>query len=348
MPKYSFIVPVYNCGPYLNPCVKSLLNQTFRDFEILLVDDGTPDDGGVICDELAKKNDCVRAFHKENGGAASARNFGIDRAAGEYLLFIDGDDTIELDTLERIEAVLAAGLVDLVIFGMSFDYFEKRNIPERVEQLSVKHPGLHSKAFYTEHFRAMFDDNALSSACNKVFSSRILRESGLYARADMTLYEDLEFVLRYFEHVELFYCIDAALYHYRIDAANFGHKRAHQLTGMQENLRLLAGTMLAQDPMPDGTADLMANLYLQFLLRHLLVTKYRKKELTHVFAYCEDRGFRRALEMGATLDRQENLLWEMIKSRDAGGLLSWLNQKRARTALRRIAKHALKMLGLRR
>lgn len=348
MPKYSFIVPVYNCGPCLIPCVESLLEQTVRDFEILLIDDGTPDDCGAVCDELAAKYGCIRAFHKENGGAASARNYGIDRAAGEYLLFIDGDDTIEPDTLARIEAVFAGNTADLVIFGMAFDYYEKHDVPEWVEHLSIKHQGLQLKSFYTDQFKSLFDDNALSSACNKVFSARILQETGLRAREDMTLYEDLEFVLRYFDHVQQFYCIDAALYHYRIDAANFGHKRAHQLPRMQENLRLLAGTMLDQQPLPVGAADLMAGLYMQLLLRHLLVTKYQKKELEPVFVYCEDSGFRRAMEMDADLGGQESLLWEMIRSRDAGRLLSWLNRKRARIAMRRIAKKALKMLGLRR
>lgn len=345
MPKYSFIVPVYRCGPYLVPCVESLLAQTVRDFEILLVDDGTPDDGGAVSDRLAAEFDCVRAFHKENGGAASARNYGIDRATGEYLLFIDGDDTIEPDTLERVAAAEAG---ELTIFGMAFDYYEAGAMPVRVEHLSVRHPGSHSKAFYTAHFKDLFDDNALSSACNKVFSARILRQSGLRFREEMTLYEDLEFVLRYFRYVERFFCIDAALYHYRIDAANFAHKRAHQLDKMRRNLHDLAGTMLTQEPLPAGAADLMANLYMQMLHRHLLVTKYTERELDPVYHYCDDNGLRRALEMGAQLDGQEAALLEMIRRRDGRRILSWLRKKWANLALRRMIKQALKKLGLRR
>lgn len=348
MPKYSFIVPVYNCGKYLVPCVESLLAQTFRDFEILLIDDGTPDNGGVLCEEYAAKYPCIHVFHKENGGAASARNYGIDRARGDYLLFIDGDDTIEADTLARIEKVYAEAPGALVIFGISFDYYEKRRVPERIEQLSIRHRGSCSKQFYAENFTTLFDDNALSSACNKVFSARILRDTGLRFRADMTLYEDLEFVLQYFAYVNDFYCIDEALYHYRIDAATFGHKRVHQLDKMRENLRLLAQTMLTQEPVPAGAADLMANLYMQFLLRHLLVTRYRKVDLEPVYRYCEDSGLCQALEMGATFRGQEAILWERLSIRDAKGLLSWLNQKRAKTALRKSVKQVLKILGLRR
>lgn len=346
MPKYSLIVPVYNCGRYLVPCVESLLTQTVRDFEILLIDDDTPDDGGAVCDEYANKCECIRAFHKENGGAASSRNYGIDRAEGEYLLFIDGDDTIEPDTLERIDAALSENPADLVIFGMSFDYYEKRDVPERTEKLSAAHPGLYDKLFYRDNFKALFHDNALSSACNKVFSARVLRETGLRAREDMTLYEDLEFVLRYFEHVKRFYCIDDALYHYRIDASVFGHKRAHRLDKLQENLRLLAQTILDQDPALSGAADLTANLYMQLLVRHLLVTKYRKVELAPVFQYCEDRELCRAMEMGASLGAEEGLLWDMLCSRDAGRLLSWMNRKRTKIAFRRTVKQFLRVLGL--
>ena len=348
MPKYSFIVPVYNCGKYLVPCVESLLAQTQQDFEILLIDDGTPDNGGAVCDDYAERYECIRAFHKENGGAASARNYGIDRAAGEYLIFIDGDDTIEPDTLARIESAMLDRPADLLIFGMSFDYYKKQNVPERTEKLSVRHHGLYPKEFYLSHFRALFDDNALSSACNKVFSTRILRENGLRSREDMTLYEDLEFVLRYFAHVESFFCMSQALYHYRIDAANFGHKRAHRLENVQMNLDLLEQTMLHQEPVPSGAADLMANLYMQLLIRHLLVTKYRKNELEPVYRYCEASGLGRTLEMGARLGSQETQLWELIRSRNAGGLLSRLNRKRAKIALRKTIKQAMRWIGLRR
>lgn len=348
MPKYSFIVPVYNCGVYLIPCVESLLAQTVQDFEILLIDDGTPDNGGEVCDKFAEEYECVRAFHKKNGGAASARNYGIDCAVGEYLLFIDGDDTIETDMLERIEAAYMEKSADLVIFGISFDYYKKRGALERIEQLSIKHQGLYPKEFYTDSFESLFDDNALSSACNKVFSARILREKDLHFQEKMTLYEDLEFVLRYFDHVEYFYCIDEALYHYRIDAANFGHKRTHQLDKMQENLQLLAKTMLRHEPLPTGSARLMANLYMQLLMRHLMVTQYQEKELMPVYRYCEDSELCRALEMGVSLGGQETLLWEMIQSRDARRLLFWLKMKRVKTTLKKNIKQALKTLGLRR
>lgn len=93
-PKISIIVPVYNVEQYLTRCIDSILNQSFSNFEMLLIDDGSKDKSGKICDEYAAKDSRIKVFHKENGGVSSARNVGLDNACGEWLSFIDGDDEI--------------------------------------------------------------------------------------------------------------------------------------------------------------------------------------------------------------------------------------------------------------
>ena len=94
-PKLSIIVPVYNVEQYLDKCIKSILNQTFKDFELILVDDGSIDNSGEICDEYAKKDSRVKVIHKKNGGLAAARNTGLIIARGDYVGFVDSDDWIE-------------------------------------------------------------------------------------------------------------------------------------------------------------------------------------------------------------------------------------------------------------
>lgn len=93
-PKISIIVPVYNVEQYLPRCIDNILNQSFADLELLLIDDGSKDKSGAICDEYADKDDRIRVYHKENGGVSSARNIGLENARGEWLAFIDGDDEI--------------------------------------------------------------------------------------------------------------------------------------------------------------------------------------------------------------------------------------------------------------
>ena len=102
MPKISVIVPVYKVEKYLDRCVKSIIGQTYPDFELILVDDGSPDKCPQMCDEWAKKDKRIRVLHKENGGLSSARNAGLRVARGEYVHFIDSDDWIELDLYENI------------------------------------------------------------------------------------------------------------------------------------------------------------------------------------------------------------------------------------------------------
>lgn len=98
----SVIVPVYNVEKYLNRCVDSLINQTFKDIEIILVDDGATDNSGILCDSFANKDNRVKVHHKKNGGLGSARNFGFKCAKGEYILFLDSDDYIENNTIEKM------------------------------------------------------------------------------------------------------------------------------------------------------------------------------------------------------------------------------------------------------
>ncbi|HAQ0795523.1 TPA: glycosyltransferase, partial [Enterococcus faecium] len=97
MCRISIIVPVYNVEKYLKKCVDSILGQTFTDFELLLIDDGSTDNSGSICDELAKTDNRIKVIHKENGGLSDARNIGIEVAKGDFIGFIDSDDYIDED-----------------------------------------------------------------------------------------------------------------------------------------------------------------------------------------------------------------------------------------------------------
>lgn len=116
-PKITVIVPVYRVEAYLPRCLDSIVTQTFRDLEILLVDDGSPDRCGEICDEYAEKDSRIRVIHKENGGLSSARNAGLDIARGEYVAFVDSDDYLNADCYEKLLACAERNGVKLVCAG---------------------------------------------------------------------------------------------------------------------------------------------------------------------------------------------------------------------------------------
>ena len=137
-PTISVIVPVYKAEKYLARCVDSVLSQTFTDFELLLIDDGSPDNSGLICDEYAKKDSRVHVFHKENGGVSSARNLGLEKAAGEWIVFIDADDWILPNTFS--ECMDKCDGSDMLRFGYTSVYDENGSvtIDKLPEVLSVQ------------------------------------------------------------------------------------------------------------------------------------------------------------------------------------------------------------------
>lgn len=130
-PKISIIVPVYKVEKYLYRCIDSILSQSFTDFELLLIDDGSPDNCGATCDDYAAKDPRVRVFHKENGGVSSARNLGLENAVGEWIWFVDSDDTVEANALNIINTYIenADGSELCFYFGMNkIDRFKKEVI----------------------------------------------------------------------------------------------------------------------------------------------------------------------------------------------------------------------------
>ena len=126
-PYFSIILPIYNVAPYLERCVQSVLEQSFHDYELILVDDGSTDESSEICDRLSTQYPCIRVIHKENGGLSSARNAGLVQARGQYVWFIDSDDWIEPGALEILREACKTG-ADMVKFGYTRAEGEGRKV----------------------------------------------------------------------------------------------------------------------------------------------------------------------------------------------------------------------------
>ena len=142
---FSVIIPIYKVEKYLNRCIDSVLNQSYKDLEVILVDDGSPDKCPEICDEYAKKDKRVKVIHKENGGASDARNYGIKAASGEYLMFLDSDDYWEgTECLKNIVEKLKKNKVDVLVHGcVDFSLLtNKKTISQGITMsLSLRHLG---------------------------------------------------------------------------------------------------------------------------------------------------------------------------------------------------------------
>lgn len=165
MCEISIIVPVYNVEKYLNKCVDSILNQTFKEFELILVDDGSPDNSGAICDQYAEKDSRVRVIHKENGGLSSARNAGIEVAEGKYIGFIDSDDYIAEDMYELLYNNIIKENADLSVCGI-YDVYEGKQVVEKKR--------IRATATAMEAMVLIFEGNNISvHAVNKLYKREI-------------------------------------------------------------------------------------------------------------------------------------------------------------------------------
>lgn len=137
MPKISIIVPVYNCEKYISNCINSILEQSFKDFELILVDDGSSDRSFEICESFARKDSRVKAIHQLNSGVSRARNRGLDEVQGEYIGFVDGDDCVDKEMYERLYKNLADNDADISICGIVNYFLKKDGTTEKVRQSQV-------------------------------------------------------------------------------------------------------------------------------------------------------------------------------------------------------------------
>lgn len=172
MHKFSIIIPVYKVENYLQECIESVINQTYSNWELILVDDGSPDRCGEICDEYAAKDQRIRVIHKENGGLSSARNAGLNMANGDYVIFLDSDDYWYLSTmLEEINEKIDKCDPDILIFGM-LKYFQNQN---RLESVPLPVCSVVENFSFEKKIEYLILKNIYSAcACDKVYKKELL------------------------------------------------------------------------------------------------------------------------------------------------------------------------------
>lgn len=212
-PKISVIVPVYKAEKYLHKCVDSLLAQTFTDFEILLVDDGSPDKSGEICDEYAEKDSRIRVFHKENGGVSAARNLGLNNSGGNYVAFVDSDDWVAPDYLKDFQIEnLNPDEKFIVIQGIEQNYPKKKK-PTKMFYYE------NEVLYWSRDIERIKDNNILLNGCPvaKLFSKEVISNNKLFFNTSISLNEDHLFFLNYLKFTDVIYTKKSINYHYLYD-----------------------------------------------------------------------------------------------------------------------------------
>ena len=205
----SMIVPVYNSEKTLSRCIDSILNQTYRDFELILLNDGSTDTSGEICDAYAKRDSRVRVVHKENTGVSDTRNRRIDLARGEYLQFLDSDDWITPDATALFVRTATEQQCDMVISQFY------RVIGEHVSQKgAIDEDGLMDRSTYANHMMQKPADFYYGVLWNKFYKRSIITEHRLRRDQSISWCEDFMFNLEYVRHTQTIYAMKVPVYYY--------------------------------------------------------------------------------------------------------------------------------------
>ena len=202
--KVSIIVPVYGVEKYIEECILSLLGQTYEDLEILLVDDGGKDRAPEICDEYAAKDNRIKVIHKSNGGAASARNAGMDAATGDYICFVDGDDAVDCRYVERLLETVREEDADIGVCGF-FHWSKTQKIVFKPERT-----GIYSREDFLIRF---LEDWTCSLLWNKLFRRNVI---GNLRMAEGHKIDDEFFTYQVVMNARRVVVMDTPLYDYRI------------------------------------------------------------------------------------------------------------------------------------
>ncbi|HHU48190.1 MAG TPA: glycosyltransferase, partial [Clostridiales bacterium] len=237
-PLVSIIIPVYNVEPYLEHCLESIINQTYKNLQIIIVNDGSTDNSPAICDKFAEKDNRIVVIHKKNGGVSSARNVGLGISQGSYILFVDSDDWIETDMVEHLINISIETNVDVVLFGI----YNEDYIQMKTYTIHFNSDLLVDKDHLLKLLPGWVKDEKINTIYGKLYLADIIKSNNIRFDESLNIAEDALFNYEVFLHVESVYLLRACFYHYMIIDAESLSKRYNP--GKYEMLNHVNGNLL--------------------------------------------------------------------------------------------------------
>lgn len=262
----SVIVPVYNVEPYIRKCLDSIINQTYNNLEIILVDDGSPDKSGVICDEYAAQYSQIRVIHQQNAGLSAARNAGLDIASGDYIMFVDSDDWIEKNTCQTLLLIAQQQEADIVFYGYnevsSSSYKILKSSKERITRMIEKEEILGDIITGKSIFR--------DYCWNKFYHRNLFDEIRF---PEGRVYEDMGTTYKLIHLADTIYITDAVLYNY--------YRHDDSITGSYYSLnQTIDRVFIIQERLEflNKFYPEFVDIQLLWLIRDLLITQDKFKD----------------------------------------------------------------------
>lgn len=213
-PLVSIIVPVYNVENHIHKCLNSLLHQTYNNYEILLVNDGSTDKSGIICDDYQRSFSNIKVFHLDNNGVSSARNFGIEQCDGEFIQFVDSDDFVTENYIKNMIDYIKPN-TDIVIGGINV-YTKNQMKYSLISQLKTNKSGNYYKNNLGDVFDNLLDNAYINYCYGKLYRKSVLIKNKIRFKENMSLGEDTIFVLDVLRVSENIYICESAHYNYLI------------------------------------------------------------------------------------------------------------------------------------
>lgn len=219
--KVTVVIPVYNVEKYLNRCLKSIVSQTYKNLEILLIDDGSPDHCPEMCDNWAKSDKRIRVIHKKNAGLGMARNTGIENATGDFICFVDSDDYIELDTIEKAYSKAIGYRADVVYYG--YNIVDAEGIVTKAYKPEIEKLVYRGKEVAEEILPELISPdycqekktNLMLSACTALFSMDLINKiCWRFVSEREIISEDVYSLINFFGHVTCMTVLPEAMYYY--------------------------------------------------------------------------------------------------------------------------------------
>ncbi len=278
-PLVSVIIPVWNAGASVCNMTDAILGQSFRDFELILVDDGSTDNTLSVLRKIERVDSRVKVFTKQNGGPSSARNLGLEKATGEYIQFYDADDSITPHSLKICIDAILASKSDIVVSGWQIYTVRNNKIHNKYTPYVLRDETV-SNNLEAYVLRSLGTNGMLYNLWNKLFRADIIREHRLRFREDLSFGEDLIFALHYFSHISHLQVISDITYHYQESSAGTFGKSALNTTFRRINSEELA--IFASNNQTPEISDLFHWIEWRWLLSYwLLVARshrsYRQK-----------------------------------------------------------------------
>lgn len=221
MPKVSIVVPMYNASAKITRCVDSLRNQSFSDIEVILIDDGSTDDGIYLCQNMAEIDSRIHVYHQENAGVSAARNTGIEKATGDWLMFVDADDWVEPDAVHQMVQLVESEGLDVGVCSFYNEFVSSSSVVKLNNETFLISDVLME---YGKKYRF---ETILCTIWNKIYRREIITAHGIRFERSIKLGEDFIFNAHFFQYVQTLKATEAVLYHYDCTSENSGVKKLY-------------------------------------------------------------------------------------------------------------------------